>query len=52
MKLTIKDCIEEIKVLRNKYDTHRDVEQEENDWYVDAFLQAEEKIRQRFGIKK
>ena len=33
-----------VKELRHKYDTHRDVEPEENDYHVDAFLQVEVRL--------
>lgn len=51
-ELIVKECIEEIKHLRMKYDTHRDVEPEENDRYIDAFLQAEVRLKELFGVKE
>ena len=48
----VEECLEQVKSLRHKYDTHRDIEPEENDWYIDAFLQAEEKIKEHFGVKE
>lgn len=50
--LIVKECIEEIKHLRMKYDTHRDVEPEENDRYIDAFLQAEVRLKELFGVEE
>lgn len=50
-ELIVKECVNEITTLRGKYDTHRDVEPEENDWYVDAFLQAEVRLKEHFGVK-
>jgi hypothetical protein len=51
-ELLIQDCIDEIKTLRGKYDTHRDVEPEGNDWYIDAFLQAEVRLKEHFGVEQ
>ena len=39
-ELIVGECIDELKALRKNYDTHRDVEPEENSVYIDAFLQA------------
>jgi hypothetical protein len=33
------------------YDTHQDVEPEENDWYIDAFLKAEVRLKEHFGVE-
>lgn len=51
-KSIVLECISEIKILRKIYDTHKDVEPEENDWYVDAFLQAEVKLKEYFGVEE
>ena len=51
-ELIVRECAEEIKHLRMKYDTHRDVEPEENDWYIDAFLQAEVRLKEHFGVEE
>jgi hypothetical protein len=51
-ELIVEECIDEIKQLRKKYDTHEDVEPEENDWYVDAFLQAEVRLKEHFGVEE
>ena len=51
-KLIVRDCVDEIKALRENYDTHIDVYPEENDWYVDAFLQAEVRLKQQFGVEE
>lgn len=51
-ELIITECIDEIKHLRMNYDTHRDVEPVENDWYIDAFLQAEVRLKEHFGVKE
>ena len=51
-ELIVWECIEEIKHLRMKYDTHRDVEPEENDRYIDAFLQAEVRLKEYFGVEE
>jgi hypothetical protein len=50
-ELIVQECVDEIKHLRMNYDTHQDVEPEENDWYIDAFLQAEVKVKKHFGVK-
>jgi hypothetical protein len=51
-ELIVGECIDEIKTLRGKYDTHRDVEPEENDWYVDALLQAEVRLKEHFSVSE
>jgi hypothetical protein len=50
-ELIVQECIDEIKHLRMNYDTHQDVEPEENDWYIDAFLQAEVRLKEHFGVE-
>lgn len=45
-KLIIENCIGEVIKLRKQYDTHKDVESKYNDYYVDAFLQVENKLKQ------
>jgi hypothetical protein len=52
VELVIQECIDEIKKLRGYYDTHQDVEPDENDWYIDAFLQAEVRLKHHFGVVK
>ena len=49
-ELIVRECIDEIKNLRRNYDTNQDVEPEENDWYVDALLQAEVRLKEHFGM--
>jgi hypothetical protein len=51
-ELIVQECIDEIKHLRMNYDTHQDVEPEENDWYIDAFLQAEVRLKEHFGVEE
>ena len=41
-----------VKELRNKYDTHRDIEPPENDYYIDAFLQVEVRLNLLLTIAK
>ena len=51
-ELIVQECIDEIKHLRMNYDTHQDVEPDENDWYIDAFLQAEVRLKEHFGVEE
>jgi hypothetical protein len=51
-ELIVRECVDEIKHLRMNYDTHQDVEPEENDWYIDAFLQAEVRLKEHFGVEE
>lgn len=50
-KLIVQECVSEIKNLRDGYATHRDIEPEEYDWYVDAFIQTESRLKNIFGVE-
>jgi hypothetical protein len=43
---TIQACIDETKKLRACYNTHRDIEPKENDYYIDAFLSVEVRLKE------
>ena len=51
-ELFLEEVIDELKALRKTYDTHRDVEPEENACYIDAFLQAEVRLKEHFGVEE
>ena len=50
-ELIVQECIDEIKKLRHKYETGSGIEPVENDYYEDAFLQAEVKLKEHFGVE-